>query len=286
VKKNLLFIFSLLSLQNVAQSGLIPANKIRLGSFLTPPEYKKEYGIYSEFNKRMGLAAKYIAKNPPTATSDFHASLDRIALIRRDFAIFSSGIENPRYGRSIRLQAYQAPNQSMVDTLYEVNPELRFFEKKPTVSRHRPFLDKVKSIYSKKGDEAFDSIHISGMNISLSHSMKYPEGWVSQYKEIYQIRHPSFSDTVLIADYAIEQMVSAFSEQPWNFDKIANSYRLLCHATLWEAGTPSILESFLDGMFRSRGFAFPRKKSEPFWSALLHQREEGAYTWKKFMSNF
>jgi hypothetical protein len=257
---------------SLAAAKLIPADKISPGQFLTPPEYG--YTGNTDFNQYMGKEALEVAtSNPLLLTPDsLKQHLLNIAMMRRELAIRAGQPLTTEYGKPVE---HANPKAFSMDTL-------------APNSRHGAYTSKAQerykrfSVSSEAGLKSFGRINIAGQITKLSYV-----GPSYQFLGTLEIYHPINSDAIQIKNYAIEKLSEALSNESWDLDQIAQSYRLLCHGTPYVNGSPSIVETLLDGLFRSRGWALPQKISEPFWDAIFHDDDEdGPYTWAKFRRNF
>ncbi|MES2503561.1 MAG: hypothetical protein V4534_01655 [Myxococcota bacterium] len=250
----------------LAHAGLMKADIISPGKFLTPPEY--EYDAESSFNHGMGQEAAELAHAPilkPTPAV-LKARLDEIAKTRRYLAYAAEGNEYVLHGQPIE-EASKEWGAHVMDDMSEG-------------SRHGYLAQAARERISTRY-QVFGHVEVGNETIELSSIDMLPG-----VLDGLAMHHPFNADAIKIKNHALEMLAAAFCVEPWDLDQIAASYRLLCHGTPYVNGTPSIIETFIDGMLRSRGWALPSKKSEPFWNAVMHDDEDGPYTWQHFMRNF
>ena len=288
-------------------SKLEKAKNLAPGTFLTPPEYSYEV---SEFNEIMGKTSlrtlEFFRKKETIEQEDLEKALDGTAKTRREYA-FKTSVRNKM---KVGINLPDTEEQSYEMLLYFVklarplgsealNPEAlekikkdgaKSFKKRgelwdfvTSFNRQKNIYPLVKRIFDHNGEKKWSKIEIDGEEVRLSFVEK-------DLADCYTIKHPSYREMANIRALAYKKLRHSMNN--WNpeeaqcLNDFAESYRLLCHATPYINGSPSILESVLDGFLRLKGLAFPMKKKEPFWNALLWEDSRGPYTWKEFISNF
>lgn len=234
-----------------------------------------------------------MATPTPTSAEEYiAANSSRIKEMKEEYAR-KSDYHNRRLG--VRSEAEYVARQVDIQLKSGGSLEDRIFS---DGGRHQPFFPRadelwkatydfeVGSKYWGKGLGVTDSWAELGSgrrSIQLSYLNKPNE-------RSYVVLHPSYERMGRISKFAYAELAHAINtwdeDEDTAKDKIANAYRLLCHATPFMNGSPSIVENFLDGFLRSKGVALPLKTGEPFWHAIFWQDAQGPYTWDHFMSNF
>lgn len=296
-------------------NGLVNDFNIKPGLFLTPPQYLQAHPDIT-FNQEMGkVAIDLVAKLRNIGTRNLDEIqiadlLKEIATKRQELA--KTGFKHP--DQRAEIYGYPCPTSVreyvtyLKDVCRSALGKYSSYEEKAKndLKRRGTFGDYItiskrdrhSFIYAKASQyvselrkpKSWSSVQINREVIELSVICKEEDGYfpgnlVDGQPELV-VLHPSLENMHKIRKLAYTILKEAFQSQPWNLDKVAEGYRLLCHATPFVNGSPSIIETFIDAMFRSIGMAFPMKSSEPFWDAIFHKDSDGPYTWKRFMQNF
>jgi hypothetical protein len=157
----------------------------------------------------------------------------------------------------------------------------------PRLARHDPYYAPLDAIMRRHAGDGvvLGEVEIGGERIKLSRL--YRED--GDFKAI-RVQHPNFMYMAPVRRHAREILARAMSDphirEAEFLDRLAEAYRLLCHATPWVRGSPAAIEATYDAMLRAKfGKSLPPKKGEPFWHAMLSDHSR-PYTGRDFMSNY
>lgn len=271
--------------------GLVRANDIAPGTFLTPPQYKQVYRE-TRFNTEMGSAATQIAasirgRRDTWTVADMHTLLRSVADTRASLGgkagLFygypvptrPDEVEAPHRAEATRIPPDQRPAWSA--RVFRLWGMLRDFlaiqsqidRTKVSGTSHRAIM----TVDEPPG--AWCHLDIGPERLALSVLVRDAGAFV--------LAHPSYERMARIRDVGYDLLLRALDSDPLDLDTMARSYQLLIHATPWFNGTAAIIETFFDAIVRAHGWAFPPKTSEPYFDAVFHT---SVYTWRDLISNF
>lgn len=155
-------------------------------------------------------------------------------------------------------------------------------------ARHNAFFEPADRILRERGKQGLlaplGSVTVDGREHKLSILFR------DQANNRIIVQHPRYADMAPIRRRAFEILAEAFNDpgigQAAFMDRLAESYRLLMHATPYDQGSPAIVESLYDAMLRAKfGSALPPKSGEPFWDAIFWPPDR-PYTGSDFLNNF
>ncbi len=292
--------------------SLLPKASERVpGEFLTPPQFAS---IFTDktFNVAMGKQAELVAiqflEHPEIKDlQDLKLRLAEIAKVRAQFG----GNGGSNYGKWT-IENYDELCEGLEEDIADFKrypPEMKCGLVEMYSTGHGVLSDFIrsnenyKSIFEKgkilSGDFPQQTVDSSWAGVTLTldpakgqekvalstiRHMNEAERNKFQTSDGLKLSHISYERQIAVRNFAYMRLIEAINQS--DLDGLAESYRLLCHATPWVNGTPAVLETFIDGFLRSKGFALPSKKDEPFWNAIMHRDSDGPFTWERFIENF
>lgn len=163
------------------------------------------------------------------------------------------------------------------------------------VERHNQYYAPLDAILRRhragEGDTvSLGKVPIGGRDVPLSYIMRAEAEFEGKQYKVVKVVHPHFDDMAVLRRHARETLARAMSDRSISeaafMDRLAEAYRLLCHATPWVRGSPAALETTFDAMLRAKfGKGLGAKRAEPFWGVMLWP-ENRPYTGRDFLANY